>query len=244
MVRSYHAGRPVPPDVVDRIVHNGLRAPSAGFSQGWGFLVLDSPADVARFRDAVRPETDPEGWFAASVDAPLLIVPLSNKDAYLDRYALPDKGFTDRSDAWWPAPYWDIDTGFASLLMLLTAVDAGLGACFFGIPVDRIGAFREAFGVPPQFTPIGAISIGYSDEPPRDVSSRRKPLADVVHRGRWGGQSATRRSSRPPGPPGGKLAQLTSRPGNPVVTARPSRQVTAPFTITRSTPAASSRGAS
>jgi nitroreductase len=186
MVRSYHAGRPVPADVVDRIVSNGLRAPSAGFSQGWGFLVLDSPADVARFRDAVRPETDPEGWFAASVDAPLLIVPLSNKDAYLDRYALPDKGHADRSDAWWPAPYWDIDTGFASLLMLLTAVDAGLGACFFGFPVDRIGAFREAFGVPPQFTPIGAISIGYSDEPPRDVSSRRKPLTDVVHRGRWG----------------------------------------------------------
>jgi nitroreductase len=61
-----------------------------------------------------------------------------------------------------------------------------LGACFFGIPVDRIGVFREAFGVPPQFTPIGAISIGYSDEPPRDVSSRRRPLADVVHRGRWG----------------------------------------------------------
>jgi nitroreductase len=186
MVRSYDTGRPVPPDVVDRIVQNGLRAPSAGFSQGWGFLVLDNPADVARFRAAVRPEAGPEGWFAANVDAPLLIVPLSNKDAYLDRYALPDKGFTDRSDAWWPAPYWDIDTGFASLLMLLTAVDAGLGACFFGLPVDRIGAFREAFGVPPQFTPIGAVSIGYSDEPPRDLSSRRKPQADVVHRGRWG----------------------------------------------------------
>jgi len=62
----------------------------------------------------------------------------------------PDKGFADRSDAWWPAPYWDIDTGFASLLVLLTAVDAGLGTCFFGIPVDRIDTFREAFGVPPS----------------------------------------------------------------------------------------------
>jgi nitroreductase len=186
MVRSYQAGRPVPPDVIDRIMRNGLRAPSAGFSQGYGFLVLDNPADVARFRDAARPESEPEEWFAANVDAPLLIVPLSNKDAYLDRYAMPDKGFTDRSDAWWPAPYWDIDTGFASLLMLLTAVDAGLGACFFGIPKERIGAFREAFGVPPHFSPIGAISIGYSDEPPRDTSSRRKPAADIVHRGRWG----------------------------------------------------------
>jgi nitroreductase len=185
MVRSYDSGRPVPADVIDRIVHNGLRAPSAGFSQGWGFLILDNPADVARFRAAVRPDSDPEGWFAAKVDAPLLIVPHSNKGAYLDRYARPDKGFTDRSDAWWPAPYWDIDTGFASLLMLLTAVDAGLGACFFGLPVDRIDAYREAFGVPADLTPIGAISVGYSDEPPRDLRDRRRPAADIVHRGRW-----------------------------------------------------------
>src|SRR5215468_9223432 len=185
MIRSYDLGRPVPAEVIERIVGNGLRAPSAGFSQGWGFLVLDNPADVARFRDAVRPETDPEEWFAASVDAPLLIVPLSNKDAYLDRYAQPDKGLTDRSEASWPAPYWDIDTGFASLLMLLTAVDAGLGACFFGIPVERIDAYRAAFGVPSHFTPIGAISIGYSDEPPHDFSEWRKPTNETVHRGQW-----------------------------------------------------------
>jgi nitroreductase len=185
MVRSYEPNRPVPPEVIDRIVRNGLRAPSAGFAQGWGFLVLDNPADISKFRDAARPETDPEAWFAANVDAPLLIIPHSNKDAYLDRYAMADKGFTDRSDAWWPAPYWDIDTGFASLLMLLTAVDAGLGACFFGIPADRIDAFRASFGVPSQFTPIGVISIGYSNEPPRDLSSRRKPSAETVHKGRW-----------------------------------------------------------
>ena len=186
MVRSYDADRPVPPDVVDRIVRNALRAPSAGFSQGWAFLVLDDPADIARFRDAVRVETEPDAWFAATVQAPLLIVPHSNKDVYLDRYARPDKGFTDRSDAWWPSPYWDIDTGFASLLMLLTAVDAGLGACFFGMALERIPAYREAFGVPPQFHPIGAISVGYHSEPPRDFSTRRKPFAETVHRGRWG----------------------------------------------------------
>lgn len=185
MVRSYDVSRPVPPGVIDRIVSNGLRAPSAGFSQGWGFLVLDNLADVARFREAVYPEDHPEDWFAANVDAPALIIPHSNKDVYLDRYALPDKGFTDRSDAWWPAPYWDIDTGFASLLMLLTAVDAGLGACFFGIPAERIQAYRAAFGVPAQFTPIGAISVGYSDEPPRDLSKFRKPAAETVFHGRW-----------------------------------------------------------
>ena len=80
--------------------------------------------------------------------APLIVVPHSNQSAYLDRYAEPDKGWTDRDEARWPVPYWDIDTGFAALLMLLTAVDEGLGACFFGIPPERIHAYREAFGVP------------------------------------------------------------------------------------------------
>ena len=51
--------------------------------------------------------------------------------------------------------------------------------------VERIGAYKEAFGVPAQFHPIGAISIGYSDEPPRDLRSRRKPEGETVHRGRW-----------------------------------------------------------
>ena len=75
--------------------------------------------------------------------------------------------------------------GFASLLMMLTAVGAGPGACFFGIPVERIDAYRATFGGPAQFTPIGAISVGYGDEPPRDLSSRRKPEAETIHRGQW-----------------------------------------------------------
>jgi nitroreductase len=40
--------------------------------------------------------------------------------------------------------------------------------------------------VPPGFTPIGAISVGYSEEPPRDLRDRRRPAAEVLHRGQWG----------------------------------------------------------
>ena len=83
--------------------------------------------------------------------APLIVVPHANRSVYLDRYAEPDKGWTDRDEARWPVPYWYIDTGFAALLMLLTAVDEGLGACFFGIPPDRSAPYREAFGVPPEY---------------------------------------------------------------------------------------------
>jgi nitroreductase len=186
MVRRYDKNRPVPPEVVARLVDNAVRAPSAGFSQGWGFLVLDTPEDVARFRRAATPEVDAANWFAATFDAPLVIVPCSNKDAYLDRYAQPDKGFTDRSDAWWPAPFWDIDTGFGSLLILLTAVDEGLGACFFGIPIDRVDPVKDEFSIPAPFRPIGAITVGYSDEPPRNLSDRRRHQDQVIHRGNWG----------------------------------------------------------
>ena len=44
-------------------------------------------------------------------------------------------------------PYWDIDTGMAALLILQTAVDTGLGACFFGLPAHKIDAFvrRSAY---------------------------------------------------------------------------------------------------
>jgi nitroreductase len=185
MVRTYDVDRPVPPAIVDRILHNAVRAPSAGFSQGWGFLVLDTPEDIARFRDACRPDDEPDSYLAATVQAPLLIVTHSNKDVYLDRYARPDKGFADRSDGWWPAPYWDIDTGMAALLILQTAVDAGLGACFFGLPKARIPRYRTAFNVPDGFHPIGAISIGYSAEPRRDLRSRRRSADEVIHRGRW-----------------------------------------------------------
>jgi nitroreductase len=213
MVRSYDLSRPVPPEVVDRILHNALRAPSAGFSQGFGFLVLDTPGDIARFRDAARPEADADDWFSSNVEAPLLVVPHANKSVYLDRYAEPDKGFEDRSDAWWPSPYWDIDTGFASLLMLLTAVDAGLGACFFGIPRDRIDAFRAVFGVPEEFRPIGAISIGYPDEADVDldrlrsrIDARRRSEADTIHRGLRHRAERRAHDAHPreagPGPPG------------------------------------------
>ena len=184
MVRTYD-DTPVPQATIEHVVANCLRAPSAGFSQGTAYLVLATPEDVARFRVSVTPEEDKENWLAANVDAPVLIVVLSNKDAYLDRYAQPDKGFTDRSDRWWTAPYWDIDAGMGALLGLLTAVDQGLGACFFGMEINRVEHFRKEFGVPEHFWPIGIISLGYTSEPARDLSGRRKPKESLVYFGQF-----------------------------------------------------------
>ncbi len=188
MVRDYDPSRPVPDEVRERLLEHAIRAPSAGFSQGWAFVVLSEPGDRALFWSATTTAAMPDGWLTRMSRAPLLVVVLSSKDAYLDRYAEPDKGWTDRDEARWPVPYWDVDAGMAALLMLLTAVDEGLGACFFGVPADRIDALRDAFGIPASHRPVGVVSVGYpGGEDPRSPSLRRgrRGVEEVVHRGRW-----------------------------------------------------------
>jgi nitroreductase len=190
MVRSY-TDEPVDPVVVDRALANATRAPSAGFSQGWGFLVLDRQGDVRRFWAATT-DTDgePDRWLQGMSKAPVVVISCSSKAAYLDRYAENDKGWADRDESRWPVPYWHIDAGMASLLILQTATDEGLGACFFGIPPDRIDAVRQAFGIPGRFDPIGAITIGHpaGGGAKGSPSTRRRKAADeVIHRGRWRG---------------------------------------------------------
>jgi len=188
MVRTY-TDDPVDPATVERILSHALRAPSAGFSQGWAFLLLDDPLSVKTYwQVTTSPGQAPDSWLSGMMRAPVIIVPLAHKDAYLDRYAAPDKGWTDRDESRWPVPYWLIDTGMAALLMLLTAVDEGLGACFFGIPPDRTQAFRAAYGVPDDHQPIGAVTVGHpAPERVRGsaVTRPRRRLDDVVHRGRW-----------------------------------------------------------
>jgi nitroreductase len=190
MVRAYDPDRPVPADVVHALLHNAVRAPSAGFTQGWDFRVLAEPEERQRFWEATADLTkEPDSWLRGLMTAPLLIVCLSHKDAYLDRYAEPDKGWTDRDEARWPIPYWDVDTGMAALLMLLTAVDSGLGGCFFGVGgPEEIDRFRKAFAVPDSHRPVGVVSVGYPAPDRRSPSLRRgrRPVAEVAHRGRFG----------------------------------------------------------
>ncbi len=191
MIRNY-AERPVDPAVVDRALRNATRAPSAGFSQGWAFVLLDQPDDVRRYWESATPPdrlAEPDRWLTGMMRAPVVLIPCSSKAAYLDRYAEPDKGWTDRDDSRWPVPYWHMDTAMASLLILQTVVDEGLGALFFGIPVDRVGAVRGAFAIPDTHDPIGAITIGHlADEtglPGSARTRRRVPFDELVHRGRW-----------------------------------------------------------
>jgi len=187
MVRAFE-DRALPREVVERILDNARRGPSSGFTQGFEFLVFDGSEKTARFwRHLASQGQDGD---AGVMNAPLIIVPVANPQAYVRRYLEPDKAQGGRTTADdWPAPHWFTDTAFAAMLILLTAVDAGLGAFYFSIgPTSaQIPAFKEAFGIPEDHRPIGAIAIGYPapDAPSPSLKRGRRPKGEVLHFGEW-----------------------------------------------------------
>lgn len=187
MVRSFEP-TPVAAEVLDRILDAARRGPSAGFTQGVDFVVFEGPEQTGRYWDAALPPGE-RGSFPWSglLGAPVLVLVLADKDAYLDRYAQPDKGWTDRSEAHWPVPYWDVDAGMAAMIMLLAAVDEGLAALFFGV-FSGWRRVREAFGIPARLRCVGVVALGHAgpdDRPSASLARGRRPFDDVVHRGGW-----------------------------------------------------------
>jgi nitroreductase len=173
---------PIAHEVRDRILDAMQRGPSAGFSQGFEFLVLEGDS-AAAFWDIAWPEEERDSPHAGVTNAPLVIVPCADKQTYLDRYAEPDKGWTDKDESHWPVPYWIVDTAFASMIALLAVVAEDLGALFFGL--QRESAIKNAFGIPAQFQPIGAIAIGHRAPDVPSPSLARGHRTGLVHHSRW-----------------------------------------------------------
>jgi len=165
--------RPVPRDVLVRVVAIAATAPSAGKTNGVELRVLESPDERARFWELA---SDRE-WRACGpkssglLAAPVIVVPIADPDAYVARYDRPDKVLSALSGlaaSEWPVPYWIVDSSFMAMLVLLAAADAGLGALFFQLhaPAEDVLA---GLGVPPTRVAIGAIAIGYPAEGSRTI---------------------------------------------------------------------------
>jgi nitroreductase len=188
MIRRFDQ-RPVPPEVIDRILDLARRSPTAGFSQGVDFVALDTPEAISAFWSLTD---DPEDLMDPDDIAhgpTVIVLPIADKRPYLARYAEPDKiAFgMDHEDAW-PVKFWEIDAAMASMVALLAAVDEGLGGWFFGI-VTGERALLDHLGVPAGIRPVGVLGFGYRAEheaPSGSGSARtRRPLEDQIHRNRW-----------------------------------------------------------
>jgi nitroreductase len=187
MVRNYLPD-PIPIESLNRIVDAGLRAPSAGFSQGLGFVIVTD----AGGRRAIAGLADESEYVASGFDpwisrAPAHIVISVSEEVYRARYREPDKLGPDGEEIDWPIPYWWVDAGAGLMAILLAAVDEGLGAGFLG--VHAVPELALLLHLPPDQLPIGVVTVG-RPAPDRRSSSLdrgRRPRESVVHWEMWDG---------------------------------------------------------
>ena len=161
MTRDF-SPEPLAPGLIDELLDNARRVPSAGNTQGFEFLVLATPDHVSRYWDPPLPEPRRRSFgFPGLLRAPVLVVVYADPLAYVDRYSEPDKATTGLGEgvAAWTTPYWLVDASFAALALQLAAIDVGLGVLFFGL-FDRATAVAERFGVPEHMEAVGTVAIG------------------------------------------------------------------------------------
>ncbi len=188
MVRAF-TDEPVDPAVVDALVDLARRAPSAGHTQGWAFVVLEGADQTCRYWDVTLPDERRASFrWPGLVAAPVLIVALVRPAAWKERYAEPDKAAQGLGvgELTWPVPYWWVDGGMAAEHLLLGATAEGLGACFFGL-FDHEAAVLDVLGVPDGWRALGTIAIGHPalDRPGASIGRGRRPLREVIHRRTW-----------------------------------------------------------
>ena len=188
MVRSF-TDEPLSPVVLDELCELARRAPSAGNSQATAFLILDEPPTVARYWDVTLPEPRRANFrWPGLIAAPALVIVAVRPGTYVERYAEADKartGLGESTEAW-AVPYWWVDAGAVVQNLLLAAVDAGLGACLFGL-FEHETAVAAAFGVPDGWRLVASVALGHpaSSAPGRSADRPRRPLGEVRHRNRW-----------------------------------------------------------
>jgi nitroreductase len=191
MTRSYDQ-RPIPSEVLDRVLSVVRHAPTAGHSQGNEYLVLDSPEDTSVFWEMTDDPLDPLTPDERAAVPQVLVLPLANKRAYLARYSQPDKAiFGLGEESAWPVPYWDVDAGMAAMLLMLAAIDEGLACWFFGIDNGEQEMLSH-FGVPEEFRLVGIVGMGYAapldpmtEQKASSGRLARRPVVDLLHRNRW-----------------------------------------------------------
>ena len=167
MVRKFRQNKPISDKIISKLIRNAHRAPSAGHTQVQEFIIVKDPSIKKKLRIGTVDQEYVE-------DAPVLIVVCSNTSRSVGRYGIRGRDF-----------YSIVDGAFASMLILLTAVNEGIGVCFVGAFDDiKVSKILE---IPKQVRPIGILCVGYPDEEPERIE--RISLSKLVYYNKYGNTS-------------------------------------------------------
>jgi nitroreductase len=163
MIREYQQDRQIPTNVINKLLRNAHRSPSAGHTQVQEFIIVIDPVTKRQLCQASLGQRQVE-------DAPLLIVVCSNTSRSVNRYRKRGTEF-----------YSVIDGAFASMIILLSAVNEGIGASFVGAFEDH--KVEKILGLPAHVKPIGIIALGYPAEKPERL--QRINMHSLAHYERY-----------------------------------------------------------
>lgn len=187
-VRRY-APRPVPEEVVWKLLEAARWAPSAHNRQPWRFVLVQEPARRRRLAeemanrwqaDLLADGADPEiAQQRASISlaritqAPLVLLPCLDLAA-LDHY--PDR---QRQQAEWQMGVQSV--ALACQNLLLTAHFYGLAACWMCAPIFCVDLVQQVLDLPTSWQPQALLTVGY----PQNEKPRSKPRAPLGERVLW-----------------------------------------------------------
>ncbi len=183
MVRAF-TPEPLDDDLIDRLLADALRAPSAGNTQGTELVLLVGDETDCYWDASLPPERRDGFAWPDLLAAPVLVVVLTDPGRYVRRYAEPDKA---QDATAWTTPYWWVDGGMVVQRLLLGAEGAGLGALIFGV-FDHEAAVREALEIPEAFGIVGVVALGHPlpSRPGRSARRPRRPHDELIRRGTYG----------------------------------------------------------
>ena len=158
-VRDYR-DEPLPDDALERILEAGWRAPSSRNWQPWDFVVVTDREQLQRLSQVWQGG----GHIARAAAAVGLVI---------DDFA---PGSREREIALY-------DLGQASLQMMVTAADLGVGSGHSAVGDHDLA--RQVLGLPDGKILQYVIDFGYpGDRPLKPIRSpNRRPFDEVVHRG-------------------------------------------------------------
>lgn len=163
MIRKYIANKQIPEEMITKLVKNAHRAPSAGHTQVQEFIVVKDGITKKKLRKVAVNQEYVE-------IARVLIIVCSNTSRSVNRYGIRGREF-----------YSIIDGAFASMIILLSAVNEGIGAAFVGaFDDDKVSQILE---LPRHVKPVGIICLGYPAETPEKLS--RIDVTKLVHYEKW-----------------------------------------------------------
>src|SRR5918996_3120741 len=158
MIREYQ-DRQISAELIRKLLKNAHRSPSAEHTQVQEFIVVIDPITKRKLCQASLEQRQVE-------DASVLIVVCSNTSRSVNRYGKRGTDF-----------YSVIDGAFASMIILLSAINEGIGASFVGAFEDN--KVSRILGLPVHVKPIGIIALGYPAEKPERFD--RIELNSLIH---------------------------------------------------------------